>query len=93
MKLLTKAIAKSLPKLGATEGTDAEVKVKFFTPWTTFTWFASEFDGRDTFFGLVEGHERELGYFSLSELEAIRGPWGLKVERDLYFGNHKLSEV
>lgn len=37
------------------------------------------------FFGLVDGFERELGYFSLNELQSIRGALGLPVERDLYF--------
>lgn len=37
------------------------------------------------FFGYVIGLEAELGYFSLSELEQIRGALGLPVERDLYF--------
>jgi hypothetical protein len=48
---------------------------------------------KDTFFGYVEGDYRELGYFSLSELEKIRGPLGLKVERDLYWKPKPLSEV
>jgi hypothetical protein len=29
--------------------------------------------------------ESELGYFSLSELESVRGPFGLPIERDVYF--------
>lgn len=67
--------------------------VKFFTPWSNWTWYATEFDGEDTFFGLVYGFERELGYFSLRELEKIRGPMGLCIERDLYFTPRKLSEI
>lgn len=43
------------------------------------------------FFGLVRGHEEELGYFVLSELEDLNGPWGLKVERDLYWDKRPLS--
>lgn len=35
----------------------------------------------------------ELGYFSLSELEKVRGPLGLRVERDLYWEPKPLSEV
>jgi Protein of unknown function (DUF2958) len=42
-------------------------------------------------FGLVDGHERELGYFSLDELEDVRGSMGLRVERDLYFTPCPLS--
>jgi hypothetical protein len=45
------------------------------------------------FFGLVRGHEVELGYFSLRELEEVRGPSGLRIERDLYWKPKPLSEV
>jgi hypothetical protein len=37
------------------------------------------------FFGLVVGLETELGYFTLNELESVRGPMGLKIERDRHF--------
>lgn len=36
-------------------------------------------------FGLVHGLEREWGYVSYNELLALRGPWGLPVERDIHF--------
>ena len=45
------------------------------------------------FFGLVKGHETELGYFSLKELSEVRDGWGLGVERDLYFEPKRLSEI
>lgn len=94
MKLLTEEIKKSIPPLYAVENeTDPMVWVKFFTPWSFWTWYVLEFDGQDTFFGWVEGFEKELGYFSLAELESAEGPFGLKVERDLYFQPVKLSEV
>lgn len=96
MKLLTEELRRQFPKLGKTDGKDpAQVKVvaKFFTPWSNWTWYATEFDGKDTFFGFVRGFENELGSFSLSELEGIRGLLGLGVERDLYFGKHTLAEV
>ena len=94
MKLLTKEIRKRLPPLYTNEDNpDPVVQVKFFTPWSNWTWFAIEFDGEDIFFGLVKGFETELGYFSLAELEQVRGPWGLKIERDMYFDPKPLSEV
>ena len=95
MKLLTQEIRKKLPKLREqeTKGGDAVVYVKFFTPWSSWTWYATEFDGEDTFFGLVDGHEKELGYFSLSELKSLRGPLGLPIERDLYWQPKKLREI
>ena len=45
------------------------------------------------FFGLVDGHEAELGYFSLSEFDTVRGPGGLKIERDIHWTPKPLSEV
>ena len=45
------------------------------------------------FFGLVFGHERELGYVLLSELEEVRGPMGLPIERDLHFKPKTLAEI
>lgn len=94
MMLLTQEIRKRLPPLRATEHQDDPiVQVKFFTPWTYWTWYATEFDGEDEFFGLVRGHEIEMGYFSLKELEAVRGPAGLRIERDRYFEPTPLSKV
>ena len=86
MHLLTNALRASLPPLRSTEhDPDPLVRVKFFDPTSSWTWYATEFDGEDTFFGLVHGHETELGYFSLHELETVRGRFGLGIERDLYF--------
>ena len=95
MKLLTKAILKQLPPLYKTEAqTDPVLRVKFFDPCGSWTWYASEFDpASGEFFGLVVGHEREIGYFSLAELQAYRGPLGLGIERDLYFTPCKMSEI
>ena len=55
--------------------------------------YATEFDGEDTFFGLVVGQETELGYFSLSEMQSIRGPGGLGIERDLYWTPKTLAQI
>ena len=94
MKLLTKAIEKKLPKLYACEkDKDPVVQIKFFAPWNQWTWYGWEYDGEDTFFGWVVGHEKELGYFSLSELKSVTGPMGLTIERDMYFKPCRLSEV
>ncbi len=87
MHLLTKAIRRRLPPLYTNEekGLEALAVVKFFTPDSSWTWYASEFDGDDLFFGLDVGFEPELGYFRLSELQSIRGTLGLPVERDKFF--------
>jgi len=95
MQLLPQEIADRLPPLYSQEeqGDSAIAHVKFFTPWTNWTWYASEYDPADRiFFGVVVGHERELGNFSLDELEAIRGPGGLTIERDLSWTPKPLKE-
>lgn len=74
-------------------GLDAPAFVKFFTPDANWTWYVSEYDGEDTFFGLVAGFEVELGYFSYTELEGVRGRLGLPVERDLYFTPTSLRQL
>ncbi|MFT3941564.1 DUF2958 domain-containing protein [Rhodopseudomonas sp.] len=63
--------------------------VKLFCPWTGATWLLTELDPEDPdiAFGLCDlglGFP-ELGSVRISELEAVRGPGGLRVERDLYF--------
>ena len=97
MKLLTQELRQKFPKLYSQEKKDPkDVKIiaKFFCPWNGWTWYATEFDGKDRFFGYVRGNDNELGYFSLSELQSIKGQWDLTIERDLYFGeNHTLAEV
>ena len=95
MKLLTKAIRSKLPALYSNEekGGDAIAVVKFFTPDSNWTWYATEFDGEDQFFGLVDGFDKEFGYFSLRELETNRGPMGMPIERDLYWTPKTLKEI
>jgi len=95
MKLITEEIKRLLPKLYEQDGKgyDAIAYVKFFTPDSNWTWYVTEFDGKDIFFGLVDGFEKELGYFSLKELQSVKGPLGLKIERDLYFVPTKLEEL
>ena len=83
MKLLTADIISKLKKkpYGSTENDNiTPIIVKFFCPWSNWTWYAIEGEQREDgdweFFGLVEGHEKELGSFCLSELESVRRPWG-----------------
>ena len=93
--LLDQASREKLPPLYANEekGLEAQAQVKFFTPDSNWTWYASEFDGEDIFFGLVSGFEVELGYFSMKELKDVRGPLELQIERDLHFEPKTLREL
>jgi hypothetical protein len=67
------------------KGEQAFAYVKFFDPCGSWTWYASEFDGKDQCFGVVCGFERELGYFSLSELSRVQGAMGIGIEIDTYW--------
>lgn len=100
MKLMTKEIEAKLPKIYTNEEKKPEetpIIVKFFCPWNQWAWYATEGerleDGDLKFFGHVHGDFPELGYFLLSELESVRGPVGMKIERDMYFKGHMLSEA
>ena len=91
------AVKAQLPPLYQSEGNkDPTVFVKFFTPWSNWTWYATEGEQQDgdyIFFGYVIGHEREWGYFSLNELQSATGPFGLKIERDIHFIPKPKSQV
>ena len=88
MKLLTPEIETTLRENANQRDVDHEPAVKFFNPCGGGTWLFSELgeDG-DTLFGLCDlGFGcPELGYASLREIEAVDGPLGLGIERDLYF--------
>ena len=96
MALLPKEIEQQLPLLYANEelGLAAQALVKFFTPDSNWTWYASEYDPEHRIaFGYVIGFEDELGYFSIEELEEVRGPRGLPIERDEFFKPKSLEEI
>ena len=104
MKLLTQEMRKKLPPLYAQDGKGgkAVAYLKLFTPDSGFTWWITEGspikdrDGNEIdfhFFGLVQGQFKELGYVSLKELEEVRGPMGLPIERDLHWQPKTLEEI
>jgi hypothetical protein len=93
VKLLTKELKRKLPGFNEVRGESVAV-VKFFTPWSNWTWYAAEYDtATRTFWGLVDGFDKEYGCFSVDELERVRGPHGLRIERDLYFDPTPLKEL
>ena len=94
MKLLTKENIEKLPPLRSTsKENDPVAVVKFFDPVGSWTWYATEYDGEDTFFGRVDGHFSEIGYFSLNELKNHKGTFGLGIERDRNFPPTPLSKI
>jgi len=61
--------------------------VRFFNPVGPATWLATELDADGVLFGLADlgFGSPELGSFALDEMEAIRLPFGLGIERDILF--------
>ena len=87
-KLIPKNLLNQIPDLYETERTiNPTCHIKIFTPDSIFTWYIIEVSKEDkhTCYGYVVGFESELGYFSLNELNEIRGNLGLKVELDTLF--------
>lgn len=104
MKLFPEEVRKQVPAIYSQDGKGgrAMAHIKFFTPDSNWTWYATEGEsiqdesGNEVdfqFFGLVQGQCEELGYFSLNELETARGPMGLPIERDLHFKPTALDQI
>ena len=98
MKLLTKELIERFNKIGSQEEIkDPIVIAKFFNPIGAWTWYATEYDPQSkNFFGYVSifgDCNDEWGYFSLTELESLRGPLGLGIERDIYFVSKPFSQI
>lgn len=94
MELITKEIEKKFEAhpLYSTDGQPVkEVLAKFFNPCGAGTWYVFEAEKQDDgdwlFFGYVELLDGELGYFTLSQLEHVRLPFGMGIERDRYATN------
>ena len=88
--LMTATVAKKIPAIRAQDGKgeDAIVYVKFFTPFSSWTWFITELDPETgEMFGKVYSHlcpEGEWGYSSLVEMsETVVG--GMAIERDAWW--------
>lgn len=99
MKLLTEEIISQFEAhpIGSQDGKGlhAEVLVKYFNPCGSGTWLITEAEreGDDwRLYGYCHIFEWEWGYLLLSELESLRLPFGLNVERDLYPGGKYLRD-
>ncbi len=70
------------------KGMESDVVVKYFNPCGTGTWLITEAeqqeDGDWLMFGYCHISCWEWGYVLLSELQNLRLPFGLTIERDLY---------
>lgn len=96
MKLITQELQARFVEIGEQrEESDPIIIAKFFNPCGSQTWWAISYAPEDKIcFGYVTGmFEDELGSFSIDELEALRLPFGLTIEQDLYFTECRLSDV
>ena len=91
MKLITKEIEEAIKKTpyGSTEDVeldDKKVIARFFNPTGAGTWYVLENDdwenGRVVFGAATLGYGLELGSISIDELESLKLPLGLTIERD-----------
>ncbi len=96
MLLMTKEISKQAQEQYAL-GSDMKQKVvaKFFDPSGSWTWYLmnQDPDDKDYLWGIVHGFEVEMGSFSLSELQNLKGRFGLGIERDKFFSPIVASEL
>lgn len=98
MKLMTKELEARFKEIGSQgDIKDPLIIAKYFNPSGTGTWYATEYNPEERlFFGYVSifgDLNDEWGYFSLDELESFKGQFGLGIERDLYFGEKRASEI
>ena len=100
MLLMTKELEKAFEKypLGSQDGLmeEAEVVVKYFNPYGAGTWLITEGekqpDGDWLLFGYCHIFEWEWGYVMLSELESVKLPFGLSIEREMYGAGGKVKD-
>ena len=92
MELLTKEIIERFKKYPLYsqdgKGEDSVVLVKYFNPCGAGTWLITEAeeqpDGDWLLFGYCHIYFWEWGYVMLSDLQNLKLPFGLTIERDLY---------
>lgn len=96
MKLITEELKKRFLEIGdQSETKNPLVVAKFFDPVGSATWYATEYDQETNIcFGYVTGLAYdEFGSFSISEMEAIKRPLGLTIERDIHFKETSFNDL
>ena len=98
-KLMTRELGEKIPALGANEDVEdydsVLAPIKLFSPYNGWRWYVTEWEAETGLcFGLVEGFETELGYFSLDELAEATVFGGVPaIERDLHWKPTTLGEI
>ena len=100
MLLMTKELEKKFRKYPLYsqdgKGMESDVIVKYFNPCGNGTWLITEGEKQDdgdwVFYGYCHLFEWEWGYVTLSELESVRLPYDLRIEREIYVTGGKVSD-
>lgn len=89
MELLTPELRQQLLANGRNPDSDSVPVVRWFNPAGAGTWLIVDADPEnpDVHFGLADlgFGTPELGTVSLEALQAFEGPFGLGIERDIWF--------
>jgi hypothetical protein len=96
MKLITKTLTKEFNRIGDQSDNDNPIVIaKFFDPCGSATWYAIEYNPETNIcYGYVTGlFEDEWGTFSITELESIERPFGLRIERDIHFKQMSFNDL
>ncbi|MCR9171537.1 MAG: DUF2958 domain-containing protein [bacterium] len=96
MKLTTKTLLQEFNRIGdQSENENPMVVAKFFDPCGSATLYATEYDPETNIcYGYVTGlFEDEWGSFSITELESIERPFGIRIERDIHFTPMSFNEL
>jgi hypothetical protein len=95
MKMFTAAHVKALLKNHGKELSEMKPVAKLFCPWGAATWLICEMDPQDNdiVYAICDlGLDCvEYGTVSMRELQNLRGPFGLKIERDLHWTASKTA--
>jgi hypothetical protein len=94
-KLMPSELKSKIPKLYSQDGNkNPTVYAKFFSPYSSYTLWITEFDGEDTLYGYVTGMQvDEWGYASLNELASSDRNGLPLIERDTGFKPKKFKSI
>ena len=73
---------------------DTKAAMVFWQPDGSTAWYAAEYDGKDTYFGVVSVNGKtELRQFTRTEIDSARGILGLPAELDYWYTPQPLQDI
>ncbi len=81
--LLTPELKARFRELGEQDTSNPIIPTRFCAEWVNHCWYPISYnEQKECFFGIVQGLEIKLDYFSHIDLSIIRGPYGVRITRD-----------